>query len=378
MRSRVPRWAPLTLTIIGSAGLFILTVVPRGHGATKWILITVSVLLVIAGPIGTELASRLSAEDSRLKVDVQLDPPLVGIPSFSKWDAQIETWLSSVRENCLASLPSQTEQRQASKKDSTSWVFGAGGMGTGPSVRELMQYEERKSAGETLPPEQEEALRETNERISRATLMAVQAFTSADDRTEEEYRDEIDRYVDSWRKILHRRVESEYMARQLGMFRVTLINDTEKTFEGVQLEVNFPGQVKVISDDGKDKEVDIPDRPRPFGERRLAFPMPNVGIYPPIGFHHMSVEPPSRPKIESGDRVSITYMPVTLRPGGGRVVLETLHLFSGDPAGTTITANWEATAKNADGRVRGVVELEVGSQMDISDIVEWAVATQRS
>jgi len=376
-RRRIPRWAPLSLTIIGSAGLFVLTVAPRGHGATKWILVVLSVLLVIAGPIGTELASRVSADEARLRVDVELSQSVIGLPSLSNWDGPIEVWLDSVRSRLLASLPQDRERLPSDEGKVKARIFGLRERGSGATIRELKEYERRDAAGESLTPEEEAKLRHGRETMERfRNVVAAQAFLIPDKRTEEDFRDEVEHYIDAWREALHARVESEYKKQELGVFRISITNPTEKTFEGVQIEVTLTGKCRAVLDIQSESETDIPVRPRPFGQRTPAFTTPNLWIPPAVNFPRLSVDPPSRPKIEDGDQVSITYPPVTLRADGGHTNLEAIHLFSYEPPGSSTMATWEATAKNGDGRVRGTLQVGVGPPMDFGRILGWADAAQ--
>lgn len=87
-----------------------------------------------------------------------------------------------------------------------------------------------------------------------------QPFYEPDERTEDEYADEVERYLDRLRPRLAEHIANHYWRRQGGMLNLALDNLTPRNFAQVWLHVHIAGSPNVAG--GTRREDRVPDRPR--------------------------------------------------------------------------------------------------------------------
>jgi hypothetical protein len=367
-RFHVPRWAPLSLSIIAAAGIAGASVVFNERGSVKWIVGMVLVLLVGAGALGSELARRQAVHDARFQVELVLDLA-PEIPTLQDLDAHIVSVVREEREACLTSLspsPPVPKPKKLPTKFSLADLEG-------PSYDDIESYQRRQREGETLTPVELGALAEFEQVGSKlseslAGVIAEITFGPADKRTDQECRDEVDEYISRFRTSIDEIIMRQYRLNGLSLVALTLVNPTDRNFEKVKLELNASGRTSFVPELDDEDRPEIPTRPVPFGETQ---PIPEYSLGRPGALWNpfpVFDVPLEGVTINGG---SCEFPLVALRPRG-RVRLDVLHLIASDPVGSIIRLEWAATATNADGRVTGAMELQVSDQIDPDSLLRDA------
>jgi hypothetical protein len=367
----LPRWLTVVLALTAAAALWVVPyLAASSHG---WKLI----LSIATGAVFTVLAVGLpqiqqwqSNQESRLQVELVTEPPELVIPSYVDTEGVIDTLLKAEEAKCLSSLnPPQPTRRlrdlssEAFDVDKVSSENGSEGSLTGVTIRDLTQLTEKKKSGEALTDEEEQVLVDFQKKASLIAKRFAGTFTTEmmsdpDQRSAEEYRSEVERHLIRYREFFDEWLIWEYVKSGIGKLKVTLINPTGKVFEDVQVEVYLPGKVEASDPEEVDEPYDSPPhRPRAFGERTpkplITFPSYS-GI--PAGLHFPKQH--FGPEIDNSGSARVVYRPVTLRPHA-RVTLDDISLSIQEPPGTVVEGTWEATATNAEGRVRGRLFIKV-------------------
>jgi len=358
------------MTIIGTAGIAAASGIPHAQGAVRWVVIVVLSFLVVAAQLGGELSKRQAVQDARFKIELTLDPQPSELQTFDGYEEFVQALLRKEREERLASLgPKETEPK-------SSVSFDASKFGGGPTIDEVESYQRRRDEGAVLTPYELSQLHQFEKTMSTLSKAISGSFTSnmlsnPDKRTEEQFRDEVESYIDTLHRYIGEKIDHNYRVSGFGLMRITLVNPTERTFERVQLEVNVSGKTHLTLGSG-DEDLSVPEPPRPFGQRDPL----NYGT----GFLHPAVIDSrmflSSPKTDpfgieiSNDKsssASAKYPWVTLRPRG-HAQLDDVYIFTGGRTGTTVEVTWSATAVNADGRVTAEFAVPVGPKVDVRSL----------
>jgi hypothetical protein len=185
-----------------------------------------------------------------------------------------------------------------------------------------------------------------------------------EDRTPENYRDEVESYVEKLREAAPVVAAARAMAAGDSRLLPLVENPTESNFRELRVRLHVPGRVMAIDADDEEE----------WAERRLPAP-PRVwgSMRPPAGFDLMSsfaspslFTSPKLPRlrrsslyIEHDGSATLTFDPIDLRPRDV-VELDPFHLFPRvELVGETIQATWEATSTSADGVASGVLPIPV-------------------
>lgn len=185
-------------------------------------------------------------------------------------------------------------------------------------------------------------------------------------RTPEEYRNEVENYLRRARTVAWQRLKHDFVEPGFGVIDLQLINNTDRPFQNVVVELLLPGDTDVFTKETQDEEPEImPTRPHEFRK-------PMTSIYDLdsslLSARLLSIKSRGLPKfeppiqIELGDSVRVTFAGVRLSPTG-TVKLSPLYLVTHRDPGSPFEMNWEATASNADGRVKGVMVLAIGAPL---------------
>lgn len=212
------------------------------------------------------------------------------------------------------------------------------------------------------PPPIEPTARRTAEsfqslvmRIEQQRSLIPNFLEEPDERTEEQYRAQVDRHIEACRKALAQAAADALRKRELAPLKLRVLNLTDTNLPGLEVSVHFPGRVTA----GYGSLAKMPDRPWPFGKPRSRS-IAGIGIPEfarPVrpGGGGASFQ---SPRIENGGSVKITYPPVDLRPRQ-ELELPAVHLgIAPDPAGRLV-GSWSATSTAADGVAEGIVEVEL-------------------
>jgi hypothetical protein len=367
----LPRWLTVVLALTAAAVLWVVPyLATSSHG---WKLI----LSIAAGATFTMLAVGLpqiqqwqSNQESRLQVELATESSELVIPSYTDTEGVIDALLKAEEAKCLSSLnPPRSARRlrdfssEAFDLDKVSSESDGEGSLAGISVRDLTQMAEKKKSGEALTAEEEQALADFQEKAAPiikgfASTFTAQMMSDPDQRSAEEYRSEVEQHLIRYREFFDEWLLWEYVKSGIGNFKVTLVNPTGKVFEDVQVEVYLPGKVEASDPEEVDEPHDSPPRrPKAFGER-IPKPLITIPSYSGISIGSHFAKQHFGPGINNSGSARVIYRPVTLRPHA-RMILDHISLSIQELPGTVVEGTWEATATNAEGRVRGRLSIKV-------------------
>jgi hypothetical protein len=267
------------------------------------------------------------AARSRLDIEVALVPATVC--RVADVEAFVKSWEADERRACLRSVQPKP------KPGANAGLSALGGQVDG------MQ-----------------ALIASMDAQSKALSGVFDATSLPEDRTEEQYRSEVERYLERLAKRMREQVLREEVRTALSTVRVEIRNATDRNYVAVEVEAYIPGDVHGVDPRRVSRAAGPPSRPRAFGTGRphkafdygygLALPSHPVIPGPVI----------QRPSIDNGGSVRITYPAFDLRPRE-TVTLDPIHLITSAASGEVLRGTWTATATNADGQALGDLAVTV-------------------
>lgn len=285
------------------------------------------------------LSERLGAARSTVDIAVQTDGD-VSIPTADYVDDWVDHWITAERERLLGPLrppPAPDGQSQ--------WRH----VGAFPDSSRLVADALKLSA-------------------ANSALMRGLRKEHAESRSEQEYRDEVETYLQRCRDRLPGALP-RVLARRATEVTFEVLNNTERNYERLQVRLHAEGDVYGF--DHRDRFTGwssiVGKAPRPWGPyiedllpalNRLHTAMPAIpsrNYTPRVG-----------PEIVNGGSTDITFPAIDLRPRDAES-LGTVLMVGGPEVGTGVTCSWFATATNVDGRAQGTFTLPVDPErVDIS------------
>jgi hypothetical protein len=201
------------------------------------------------------------------------------------------------------------------------------------------------------PLEEHSLMRSTS--IGRALAMGI-----GETRTDEEYRDQVERHVARGRGTLVAEVQARAVAAGVGEAHFAIRNNTEHNFEQVAVELHIPGNVAAFfaAEDAK-ATSEFPRRPILFGTQR--------SLVPHLGFDAV-VTPPFRVppgSIDNAASARISFLPIHVRPDHTHALAPVHLVVSADHAGESIVCQWHATSTSVSGTDAGELPIAIGPDM---------------
>lgn len=194
----------------------------------------------------------------------------------------------------------------------------------------------------------------------------------AEDRTEDEYRDQVTEYLEKLRERVVDAAVDELMSAEVAIVELRLVNPTDMPFTNIRLEVYFPGDGFLCERFASD--VVLPRPPRPWGGRWVN-PMAGIGAMPPSLSRVMASDflpHAGGPSVDIDNSASarLTFSEVDLAPRD-TVTLAPFHFVAGaELAGERVVGSWTARSTAADGVCSGEVVVEVdASPLPLADLV---------
>lgn len=220
----------------------------------------------------------------------------------------------------------------------------------------------------------------TQQRLADIGSTAFNALTETEpeERTPEEFRDQVDRYLAACREALEV-APALAAARALNPVTWFVNNLSAHNLEGVEVKVHVEGEVEAFESTDDFRLSDLkPSAPRPWGPRRISkflnqeVLMRSASAYNP-GPPSLHFTP--KPIIENGGSVHITFPEVHLRPRATGEVLDDENVLVVSPTCPgPIRCTWTATATNLSGVAEGEFTLPVeGSPIDIGGLLQHRV-----
>jgi hypothetical protein len=366
---------PFALSVVAAAGLVLLSILPRESGAGAWVLRAIAaIVLATFGPIATQVEKRRADEAKRLDVSLAIREEQV--TTFPGENQLVEQWLTDEQEACLLSVNQFVRRHAASSRPMNFDVRPTSG---GPTIGEVLDLEKRDAQGEQLTPGERHTLSEARKSFGEV-YSKISLFSRPENRTAEQYRDEVAAYLDRARVAALLRLTQELVAAGLGQIQIELNNATDRPFQNVIVELRLPAGVEVFTEAlPKRERASIPPRPREFGPR-AATDFGYVPRAPDLSWlslrPHLPRPPEPRIRIESNDFVKVTFPGVGLRPTGA-VRLPVLFVVVRQDLGSTLKIGWEATADNANGRAEGTIALYVRPSPSVDDLIGRVLRDRR-
>jgi hypothetical protein len=168
----------------------------------------------------------------------------------------VEEWISAERAALLAPLAPiriGREKVDAGPKQPVS-LDRLRKAGDGITVRELEDLARRQDAGEALTAEEQARLEAAQARLQevgkKAAAIAGSVFSGRrEDRSEEEYRQEVENYLTAARESIAQAAISAAMKGGLIRLQPVLSNHTERNFPKVEVELHIAAPVIALDDD---------------------------------------------------------------------------------------------------------------------------------
>lgn len=303
-----------------------------------------------SAPATSDELSRLSArflaansQGPQLQVSVHEDDR---VPVFEYPDDWVDQWVTNERRRLMAPL----EPPPPSKREELMTRVGLELLG-GPSIRfaDLVRQASPSPSFAKL-----------------ASLSSGRYEHHEEDRTEEEYRAEVDTYLESCAQGLPRAVRT--LRKELSpAVRFRVRNLSERNYAALIVHIHVEGDVRAYrhTPQFSNLKTYVPKSPRLWGpwntDLLRKFPTIPDRLYPVQPQHSTAARLATRSTdIVNGGSVDLTFPPIDLRPGR-TVDLDALTLVAGPDVGSQIDCAWDATATDADGTAKGRFVVALGN-----------------
>lgn len=207
----------------------------------------------------------------------------------------------------------------------------------------------------------------------QALSSVISAMHIPEDRTEEAYREAIERWQAGFRASWGA-AKSKVVASQLVPVIVKVTNRTTTFFHDVELKLHLEGEVFAFdyvdpewADDFSD--LDLPHPPRMWGPRARTFDIPNYGhLAHMVPLQARGYIPPSV-SYKNGGSVNLNLDVGELRPlGAYESEDDEFVLVVADEALTSIHGTWQLTARDHNEVYSGEINIPVGVPRDITGV----------
>ncbi|MEU8371263.1 AlbA family DNA-binding domain-containing protein [Micromonospora tulbaghiae] len=265
------------------------------------------------------------------------------VPTIDFSGQAVEDWVSTTRRRLLASLPRPDPQELADRH-----------LGI-PKERAVFRWAQEYSE------------------ITRG----LGSFSQRpEDRTPEQYKEEVERYLERCRQAVSyagRRAAAE----KLMPIKLVVSNETKDNYSAVRVVLYIPGAVEAVRPSKRaTNEGRLPATPRPFGPRTAPalgqevsrLPRAIIGKDSQINFlrHEESAV-----DIVNGGSATLTFSPFDLRPLDRDVPLAPFVLLAQVPFDEPLIASWQATSKSVRGVTTGTLEIPLANRpIPLHDLVD--------
>jgi hypothetical protein len=196
---------------------------------------------------------------------------------------------------------------------------------------------------------------------------ALGAFASleADQRTEEQFTAEVNRYVQEAPRRFEALLTLKLFDSGSARLSVAIANGTARNFEQVQVELTFPtGVDPYLTTRELSSVLTVSDPPKAWGKDTIGRSITAMPIVPSIPAAKLNLGP----EITRGEATLIRFAPCHVRPGDSGVPLPDVHLvIARQLAGSTIKVRWRITSTSADGWTEGDLLIGVDEEVKVFD-----------
>lgn len=293
------------------------------------------------------LAERFCARGQLLAVDVSATP--AQIKALPDLEPPVHQRLERERAELLASLP-------APRADQPTTPPPGGPSPEPVGIYRLRQLENKLEQGQALTSE-EQTLLDAGRRHRLSGIEKHLGHMTRDKRSQEQYRQEVARYIEAARGTVKREVMNDWLRLGLAILRLTVTNAAARTMEKVEVILHLPDGVIPFHEL---PELEAVKKPRPYGSApaytdglfssRDSFLVPGATT---VHFPNLSA-----PTVEQRPVPVVRFAAVDLR-AEERHELPSIFLLTRHAAGHELELRWDATAHNADGRRTGTLTITV-------------------
>lgn len=197
-----------------------------------------------------------------------------------------------------------------------------------------------------------------------------------EDRTEEQYRAEIDAWEVEVRAVWTTAVDS-FLGRLLPSLAIRLKNQSHRYLQDIQVKIHLEGNVTGITFLDRDDELPskwslgLPSGPRPWGPR--PNPILDVGARPYYGPGLQPYIPPLASNLgwENSGSIDLTLRAGDLRPRATETFdeEELVLLLWTDASASPVHGTWEITARGYDHVFDGDLTIEIAEPVDLDSVL---------
>ena len=209
----------------------------------------------------------------------------------------------------------------------------------------------------------------------RHSRTMTRAIFGPDDRTIEQYADELAQWHSEWTERGLEHWMAAYAAAGHGTCSLSLTNLTDHNFTSVEVCLEIPGAQVIWDLD--EVETHLPKMPRPFGQGRglagfAGLNPPYIPTVPVPGLHY-----PLEVWVDNDDDGAIVTWDVgDVRPEQ-TLHADPLYVLVGEaPPTRQLSARWMATSKSVSGVASGVIELPLTERPVLLDDIEHDLRAQ--
>jgi hypothetical protein len=393
-----PQWYPTWISITGTHVLLVTVEPPRwgdpiyllhrayGNCEAGMVFVRRGSSTARANPVEMAyLQERVAQRADRVRVELTLPTPCHMPPVDLRMDA-VDTWVDAEREALVAPLERHFARQSAAATPidlDRPRQEGDQELVATLTLRQLRELRVRHDRGEELTPTEQEQLA-AGQALMRAAGAGARRISAAamgyepEDRTPEAYLDEVEAYLTGTRAAAVDHAVTRAVREGVGRLRPLATNPTERNFNSILIEVQLDAPVLALDvEDGEDAspEPKLPTRPRQWGMARRSGWLSGQLLRPVVG-------PLLGPTLPLGREVSIEQGPpcriqwrVDHLPPRGSVNLDPICvLIRPEYAGQTVTAQWTASARDADGVVAGTLSITIDTSLvTIAPLLEHEV-----
>lgn len=202
-------------------------------------------------------------------------------------------------------------------------------------------------------------------------MRTIKWTTSREERTADEYRSQVEEYLDDCCTVLPAAILSNIEHTGTSCLQLQLENPSERNIKGLAVRIEFSGEVVVAPPDLDD--VRLPREPRPWGPRNVrvnsASPLPISALVPPTPLTSWDNLIPGYEVLQSGP-AAIEFTPVNLRPHETVGLPEVPMIVMRPTDSRTVAGTWHATSSELDGRLAGNFQVSYQAPISVGAAME--------
>lgn len=315
--------------------------------------------------------------DTAPAVDFAVNVLGEAVPLTIDSDATLEEYVASTRARLLGALPQPESEPPV--RPSLDYLF-QGLTATRPAAVDGLAQRHAVDDIQATWRKQQDEIKKLEKAAMAASTKSFASFlgldTEPEPRSEEQYRNEVDRWEQEFRDAWSKAIEILIGAR-LPAVTVEVSNREETFFHDVELVLHLEGDVLGVEAGEVGEKLslyrlDLPRPPRPWGpKKRDLFTTP--AYYATPGYDYRPSPPPSMTWNNTGS-VTAEFDIGTLR-GTERYRCDdsTLVLVTAASASVPIHGTWQITARDHNRVYRGEVAVQLGELVDLTPSLREAL-----